>query len=49
MGGNGGKGICIVRYVDTLATAASTTGSPRYVNQDGYRYYAFLSDGSITF
>lgn len=48
-GGNGGSGIIIFRYADTFADAASTTGSPTLYTTGGYKYYKFLSDGSITF
>jgi hypothetical protein len=47
--GAGGSGIVIIRYSTNYAAAASTTGSPTVVTSDGYRYYTFLGDGSITF
>jgi hypothetical protein len=48
-GGNGGSGIVIIRYSDTLAAAASTTGSPTITVAGGYRVYKWTSSGSITF
>jgi hypothetical protein len=48
-GGSGGSGIVIVRYADSYAAAASTTGSPTYTTPAGYRVYTFTSSGSITF
>jgi hypothetical protein len=47
--GNGGSGIVILRYPDSYAAAASTTGSPTINTTGGYRYYKFTGDGSITF
>lgn len=48
-GGNGGAGVVIIRYADTYADAASTTGSPTYTNAGGYKTYKFTGSGSITF
>ena len=45
-GGYGGSGIVIIR---TLATAASTTGSPTVTTDGSYNIYSFTADGSITF
>jgi hypothetical protein len=45
----GGSGIVIIRYADTYAAAASTTGSPTVVTSGGYRYYTWTGNGSITF
>jgi hypothetical protein len=47
--GNGGSGIVIIRYADTFADAASTTGSPTFTNTGGYKIYKWTSSGSITF
>lgn len=46
LGGAGGSGIVIIR---TLATAASTTGSPTLTTDGSYNIYSFTADGSITF
>jgi hypothetical protein len=48
-GGNGGSGVVIIRYSNTLPAATSTTGSPTITNTGGYRIYVFTGDGSITF
>jgi hypothetical protein len=48
-GGAGGSGVVIIRFPDTLAAAASTTGSPTVTNPTGYRVYTFTGSGSITF
>jgi len=48
-GFNGGSGIVIIRYPDTYADAASTTGSPTFTNTGGYKIYKWTSSGSITF
>ena len=42
----GGSGIVILR---TLATAASTTGSPTVTTDGSYNIYSFTASGSITF
>jgi hypothetical protein len=47
--GSGGSGIVIIRYADTFAAAASTTGSPTITVAGGYRVYAWTGSGSITF
>lgn len=47
-GGNGGSGVVIIRYANTYADAASTTGSPTYTNTGGYKIYTFNSSGTIT-
>ena len=48
-GGTGGSGVVIVRYLDTYAAAASTTGTPSVNIANGYRTYIWTSSGSITF
>lgn len=48
-GGSGGSGIVVIRYPDSYAAAASTTGSPTYTVSGGYRIYTWTSSGSITF
>jgi hypothetical protein len=48
-GGNGGSGVVIIRYADTYAAAASTTGSPTILQTGGYRIYKWTGNGSITF
>ena len=48
-GAAGGSGIVIIRYADTYAAAASTTGSPSITTSGGYRIYTWTSSGSITF
>jgi hypothetical protein len=48
-GANGGSGIVIVRYPDTLATAAATTGSPNVIYANANIIYRFWQSGSITF
>ena len=45
-GGSGGSGAVILR---TLATAASTTGSPTVSTNGPYNIYMFTGTGSITF
>jgi len=47
--GSGGSGVVIIRYPDTYALAASTTGSPTVTTTGGYRIYKWTSSGSITF
>jgi hypothetical protein len=39
----------ILRYADTFALAASTTGSPTQTTTGGYHIYTFTATGSITF
>jgi len=46
--GLGGSGIVGIRYSNTLKTAASTTGSPSFVNSGGYYIYTWTGSGSIT-
>lgn len=48
-GGAGAAGIVIVTYPDSYPAAGSTTGSPTITVTNGFRYYAFISSGSITF
>jgi hypothetical protein len=48
-GGTGGSGVVIIRYPDTFANAASTTGSPTFSNTDGFKIYRWTASGSITF
>jgi hypothetical protein len=45
----GGSGIVIVRYPDTLATAAATTGSPNVIYANANIIYRFWQSGTITF
>jgi hypothetical protein len=49
VGGNGGKGIVIIRYPSTFSLAASTSGSPTQTTTGGYHIYVFNDSGSITF
>jgi hypothetical protein len=46
---NGGSGIVVIRYSDTVAAATSTTGSPTITVSGGYRIYKWTGSGSITF
>jgi hypothetical protein len=39
----------IIRYPDSFAAAASTTGSPTITVTGGYRIYRWTGSGSITF
>jgi len=48
-GGNGGKGVAIIRYADTYAAASNTTGSPNVIIDGGYRIYVWTTSGTITF
>jgi hypothetical protein len=48
-GAAGGSGIVIIRYADTFAPAAATTGSPTYSISGGNNIYIFNTTGSITF
>lgn len=47
--GSGGSGVVILRHLDTLPAATSTTGSPTITVTGGYRIYKFTTSGSITF
>jgi hypothetical protein len=38
-----------MRYSDSFADATSTTGNVTYVSNNGSKFYAFTSTGSITF
>lgn len=45
----GGTGLVIIRYSNSFATAASTTGTVSYSSaQSGYHTYTFTGSGSIT-
>lgn len=46
---SGGSGVVFIRYPDTYAAAASTTGSPTITVAGGYRIYKWTGNGSITF
>lgn len=48
-GGNGGTGVCIIRYPASFPIATYTTGSPTYTESGGYRYYKWTSSGTIVF
>jgi hypothetical protein len=48
IGGAGGSGVVIIRYLDAYP-AASTTGSPTVTVSGGFREYRFTGSGSITF
>jgi hypothetical protein len=39
----------MIRYSDTFAAAATTTGSPTYTVSGGFRLYKWTGNGSITF
>jgi hypothetical protein len=39
----------MIRYSDSFAAAASTTGSPTVTVSGGFRLYKFTANGSITF
>jgi hypothetical protein len=39
----------IIRYADSFAAAASTTGSPTITVSGGFRTYLWTGNGSITF
>jgi hypothetical protein len=47
--GDGGSGFVAIRYADTYALAASTTGSPTITTSGGFRIYQWTGSGSITF
>jgi hypothetical protein len=49
LGGAGGSGIVILRTLDSVPQASSTTGSPTITTGGGYRIYTFTGSGSITF
>jgi hypothetical protein len=46
---SGGSGIVVLRTADSVAAAASTTGSPTITVAGGYRVYKWTSSGSVTF
>jgi hypothetical protein len=46
--GNGGSGVVIVRYPDTLPAPLATTGSPVVTTAGGFRIFRFTGSGSIT-
>lgn len=46
---SGGSGLVTLRYSDTLPAATSTTGSPTTVTSNGFRYYTWNGNGTITF
>jgi hypothetical protein len=41
--------VLVVYYPNTKRQAISTTGSPSYINTNGYHIYTFTNSGSITF
>jgi hypothetical protein len=41
--------VVILRYSDTLPSAANVTGSPNVTVTGGYRIYRFWQSGSFTF
>jgi hypothetical protein len=47
----GGSGTVVIRYANTYANPASTTGSPTVTNVGGYKIYTWttVGAGSITF
>jgi hypothetical protein len=47
-GKNGGSGVVIIAYSDTVAAATATTGSPTSPTRSGYRVYRWTGSGSIT-
>lgn len=47
-GGNGGSGVVVIRYPIGYPLAASTTGTPTVTSANGYRYYTFIGNGTIT-
>jgi hypothetical protein len=49
LGSAGGSGVVVIRYADTFAAAASTTGSPTVTVSGGFRIYRWTGSGSITF
>lgn len=46
--GNGGSGVVIIKYINTL-NQATTTGNPNFSNVGGFYTYTFTGSGSITF
>jgi hypothetical protein len=47
--GNGGSGVVILRYSNTFPIASGNTGSPTYLESNGYRIYTFTSSAIIQF
>jgi hypothetical protein len=45
----GGSGVVIIRYPSYQVAAASTTGGPDTYVVNGWRVYAFVQSGTITF
>lgn len=48
-GGNGGSGVVIIAYRDTLPAPAAISGTYDTPSRSGYRVYRFTGSGSITF
>ena len=46
--GAGGSGLVVIRYLTTFSALASTTGSPTYTVENGYRVYRFTQSGTFT-
>lgn len=49
LGGAGGSGIVVLRYLSFYKPAASTTGNPTTYIAGPYRVYVFNNNGTITF
>jgi hypothetical protein len=45
---SGGSGVVIIRYADSFADLASTTGSPTITTDGGYKIYKWTGSGSVT-